>query len=248
MSISSSIDIDSTFTAPTFLGVEGINTEASRLTRDRSYSDAHCLFDKKSKNVAVKLLPLAAAEPDDMAVHESASHEKAHHQGPNRPRSKSESEYRPSHHKKKHTSFGKQSSGTHSPHHGPRPCSPKTMAHPTSCGKMWIRPVAIRKQTGHSSPSRATYVENTYSTSPSASTSANLHVRQVSQSPPDEAEMEISIPMLYSSPSSSFEAYHKKKPVAAFGESGKPIKPISMFRNDSPTDTAAGVQTFQWQR
>lgn len=180
---------------------------------------------------------LATADRDDAAVKEGTCREKAHHG--NRPRSKSESEYRPSHFKKKH-SHGKQSSGAHSPRHGPRPCSPKNLAHPTSCGKMWIRPVPLRNKAGRSSPPHTKY--ESLNSSPFAS-----HVRQVSRSPPDEAEIDISIPMLYASPSSSFDVCQKKS-VVAFGESGKPIKPIAMFRHESPTDTTSGgAKSFQWQ-
>ena len=243
MSISS-VDIDNT--AFSVRGCEGINSEVSRLTRDRSYSDAHCLFDKKGNDGAVKLSPSTAAH-HDAAVKDGSHVRHVHHHGPSRPRSKSESEYRPSHHKKKNTSHGKYSSGTHSPHHGPRPCSPKNLHH-MSCGKMWIRPVP--KHAGRSSPPHGKYAEHSPHTSPLISSYPSPHVRQVSQSPPDEAEMNISIPMLYSSPNSSFDEYHKEKPVVAFGESGKPIKPHAVFghRHKSPTNTAlAGIQAFQWQ-
>lgn len=219
------------FYPPPSFGGEGTNLDSSHcITRDRSYSDAHCLFQKKSNDVAFKTLTAT-----DQDVNDGASSAKVHHG--NRPRSKSESEYRPAHHLKKKHSHGKQSSGTQ-PHHGPRPCSPKNLAHPTSCGKMWIRPVPLRYKTGRSSP-HSKY-ESPLMSGP--------HVRQVSQSPPDEAEMEISIPMLYASPSSSFDACMKEKPVVAFGESGKPIKPIALFRHDSPTETTSvGVNSVHWQ-
>jgi hypothetical protein len=113
---------------------------------------------------------------------------------------------------------------------------------------MWIRPVP--KQAGRSSPPHGKYAEHSPHSSPYSASYPSPHIRQVSQSPPDEAEINISIPMLYSSPNSSFDAYQKEKPVVAFGESGKPIKPIAMFghRQDSRTDTAlAGIQAFQWQ-
>jgi hypothetical protein len=224
-------------------GGKGNNNDMNhRLARDRSYSDAHCLFDKKSGDAASRLFLLASAD-GETDVKEGTGRAKTHHHGMNRPRSKSESEYRPSHLKKKHP-HRKQPSGPHSPHRGPRPCSPKNLVHPTSCGKMWIRPVPLLGKAGRSSPPQLRY-ENLPHSSPFTSSQSIPHVREVSQSPPDEAEMDISIPMLYASPSSSFDAYNKEKPVA-FGESGKPIKPIAMFRQESPTDTCA-AQLFPWQ-
>ncbi|KAL3805559.1 hypothetical protein HJC23_005803 [Cyclotella cryptica] len=138
------IDTSSRFLASTFLGCER-NAETTPIVRDRSYSDAHCLLEKaKSDDTATKLIPLTAVDRD-AAVKEGASPAKhVHHSAQNRPRSKSESEFRPSPHKKKHSTYSKQLTGIHSPHHGPRPLSPKNLPHPPSCGKMWIRPVAIR--------------------------------------------------------------------------------------------------------
>ena len=230
------------FSSTAYLGHEGTSNDACRLTRDRSYSDAHCLFERKSGDTAIKLAP----EDHDANVKDgTARGTQTHHIGQNRPRSKSESEYRPTLHKKKHMVLGKQSSGTHSPHHGPTPCSPKNLAPATSCGKMWIRPISIRKQTGRLSPPHGKHNETTCHMSPNRP--VQPHFRPVSLSPPDEAEMDICIPMLYSLPASSFEAHPKQKSVVAFGESGKPIKPIDMFRHESPTDTSSGVQAFQWQ-
>ncbi|KAL7522259.1 hypothetical protein ACHAWX_006954 [Stephanocyclus meneghinianus] len=246
MSLSSvDIEISTRFSASTFLGRER-NAETNRLVRDRSYSDAHCLLEKaKSDETAAKLFPLPEAD-HDAAVKEGTDRSKHAHHGNNRPRSKSESEFRPSLHKKKHATY-KQSTGHHSPHHGPRPLSPKNLTHPTSCGKMWIRPVPIRSQAARSSP-YARHIDHTHCVSPCLP--IQPHFRQVSQessaSPADDVEMDISIPMLYSSPNSSFDTYHKPKAVVAFGESGKPIKPIAMFRHESPTDARA-AQSFQWQ-
>lgn len=244
----SSVDIENALTAPTFLGREGNNTEAGRLVRDRSYSDAHCLIEKaRSTDAAFKIFPVEADH--DSALKEGTVRAK-HLHGVNRPRSKSESEYRPSHHtRKKHGIHHKQLSGTHSPHHGPRPLSPNHLSSPTSCGKMWIRPVPIRNQAACISPSQTQH-ENQYCTSPLKSISMPTRIRHVSQesgSPADEAEMDINIPVLYSSPNSSFDGYHgQRRPVVAFGESGKPIKPIAMFSHQSPTDTV-GLSPFQWK-
>ena len=225
----SSVELDN---APSFaVGRGGINNEASRLTRDRSYSDAHYLFENKPNEAIIKTIPVTART----RVH--------HHDVPYRPRSKSESEYRPSHHEKKNSHHGKQSS--HSPHHGPRPCSPKNLLQPASFGKMWIRPMPA-KQAGRSSPPYTRHAENHHKGACTAS--GHLpHIRQVSSSPPAEAEMDIALPMLHSTPCSSFENYHKEKPVMAFGESGKPIKPIAMFRHDSPIGTISGYPTYPWQ-
>lgn len=241
----STVEMDNAFPSPSFaVGREGTNYEASRHTRDRSYSDGHYLFENKTNEATIETIPVTAQD-QDTSTKEGIVRTKVHHRAPNRPRSKSESEYRPSYYKK-NNSHGKQLSGTHSPHHGPRPCSPKNLLQPMSFGKMWIRPMPS-KQTGRSSPPYVRYAENHAKGACTASGQLQPHVRQVSSSPPAEAEIDITLPMLHSTPCSSFENYHKEKPVMAFGESGKPIKPIAMFRHDSPIGTASGSRTYPWR-